>query len=230
MQGFFVKKTNKDEEAKVRLVYNRVVYDATYFKTSTQPMRAPRRRGPAPQTMRLFVSGEASGGDHVYLLERSDFSENYEDGWDGRKIEGDPSAPMMAVVKESGEMSVAVVPEFEERLLSFRAGKDTQYTFHFDYDGETIYLYDMLTGQATEIRTGNTYSFTATNKTPVERFLITANPPSAPTDIPAVEMESPVVRPQKYLDGDQIYILHGGTVYDIIGRRVMPVTGKEDSR
>ena len=230
MQGFFVKKTNKDEEAKVRLVYNRVVYDATYFKTSTQPMRAPRRRGPAPQTMRLFVSGEASGGDHVYLLERSDFSENYEDGWDGRKIEGDKAAPMLAVVKEGGEMSVAAVSSFEERLLSFRAGADTEYTFHFDYDGEMIYLYDMLTGQATEIRTGNTYSFTATNKTQVERFLITANPPSAPTDIPAVEMDSPVVRPQKYLDGDQIYILHGGTVYDIIGRRMMPVTGKEDSR
>jgi hypothetical protein len=125
---------------------------------------------------------------------------------------------------------VAAVSSFEERLLSFRAGADTEYTFHFDYDGEMIYLYDMLTGQATEIRTGNTYSFTASNKTPVERFLITANPPSTPTDIPAVEMDSPVARSQKYLDGERIYILHGGTVYDIIGRRVMPVTGKEDSR
>lgn len=230
MQGFFVKKTNKDEDAKVRLVYNRVVYDATYFKTSTQPMRAPRRRGPAPEKMRLFVSGEASGGDHVYLLQRSDFSENYEDGWDGRKIEGDKAAPMLAVVKEGGEMSVAVVPDFAEHLLSFRAGKDTQYTFHFDYNGETIYLYDLLTHQATEIRTGNTYAFTATNETPVQRFLITPNPPHSPTDVQRPQTEDAALKPQKYLDGGHVFILYQGTVFDSTGKRIMTPVGKEDSR
>ena len=230
MQGFFVKKTNKDEEAKVRLVYNRVVYDATYFKTSTQPMRAPRRRGPAPEKMRLFVSGEASGGDHVYLLERSDFSENYEDGWDGRKIEGDPAAPMLAVVKEGGEMSVAVMPDFAEHVLSFRAGKDTQYTFHFDYNGETIFLYDLLTHQSTEIRTSNTYAFTATNETPVQRFLITPNPPHSPTDVQRPQTEDATLKPQKYLDGGHVFILYKGTVFDSTGKRIMTPVGKEDSR
>jgi len=192
MQGFFVKTLGSD--AKLQLVYNRVVYDATYFKTSTQPMRAPSRRTSAthtdaPDVMQLLVSGN-SYGDRVHILLRSDFSDAYEDGWDGRKIDGDAAAPKLAVLKQAGEMAVAAVPTAEERILSFRAGADTAYTFHFDYDGDLIYLYDQVTRQATVIQTGNTYSFTATNQTQAQRFLITKNPPLAPTDLELVETEN----------------------------------------
>ena len=156
MQGFFVKTTAAD--ATLDLVYNRVVYDAKYFKTSTQPMRAPRRAAAdnAPEVMVLTVRGNEFGGDRVHILSRGDFSDNYEDGWDGRKIEGDTVAPKLAVVKEGGEMAVAAIPTAEERFLSFRAGDDKQYTFTFNYEGETIYLYDRVMEQATEIKTGNT--------------------------------------------------------------------------
>lgn len=186
MQGFFVK-TTPGEDATLKLVYNRVVYDAKYFKTSTQPMRAPGRYG-APEVMQLIVGGESSGADRVHLLARSDFSDEFEDGWDGRKLDGDAAAPKLAVVKEAGEMSVAALPTADERYLSFRAGNDSVYTFSFDYDGETIYLYDRVTEEATEIRTGNTYTFRATNHTASNRFLITTTPPlKTPTDIAVVE-------------------------------------------
>lgn len=186
MQGFFVK-TTPGEDATLKLVYNRVVYDSKYFKTSTQPMRAPGRYG-APEVMQLIVSGESSGADRVHLLARSDFSDEFEDGWDGRKLDGDAAAPKLAVVKEAGEMSVAALPTADERYLSFRAGNDSVYTFSFDYDGETIYLYDRVTEEATEIRTGNTYTFRATNHTASNRFLITTTPPlKTPTDIAVVE-------------------------------------------
>jgi hypothetical protein len=186
MQGFFVK-TTPGEDATLKLVYNRVVYDSKYFKTSTQPMRAPGRYG-APEVMQLIVSGESSGADRVHLLARSDFSDEFEDGWDGRKLDGDAAAPKLAVVKEAGEMSVAALPTADERYLSFRAGNDSVYTFSFDYDGETIYLYDRVTEEATEIRTGNTYTFRATNHTASNRFLITTTPPlKTPTSIAVVE-------------------------------------------
>ena len=186
MQGFFVK-TTPGEDATLKLVYNRVVYDSKYFKTSTQPMRAPGRYG-APEVMQLIVSSEGSGADRVHLLARSDFSDEFEDGWDGRKLDGDAAAPKLAVVKEAGEMSVAALPTADERYLSFRAGNDSVYTFSFDYDGETIYLYDRVTEEATEIRTGNTYTFRATNHTASNRFLITTTPPlKTPTDIAVVE-------------------------------------------
>jgi len=218
MQGFFVKATAAD--AQLKLVYNRVVYDATYFKTSTQPMRAPRRNGYAPEVMVLSATG-ASFGDRVHLLSRGDFSEEYTDGWDGRKIDGDANAPRLAVVKESGEMSVAAVETADEHYLSFRAGADTVYTFGFEYEGEPIYLYDQLTGEATLIQTGNTYTFEATNKTPLQRFLITKNPPRVPTDIESVGVEQEHRSPEKFIHEGQMFILHHGAVYDALGKRVI---------
>ena len=217
MQGFFIK-TDPAKVATLKLVYNRVVYDATYFKTSTQPMRAPSRYG-APDVMRLSVTGETFGGDCVHLLARGDFSEEFEDGWDGRKLEGDANVPQLAVLKEAGEMTVAAIPTAEERYLSFRAGKDLTYTFHFDYEGDLIYLYDIETGIATEIQTGNTYTFVAANKTPMNRFLITKNPPRTPTDLEEVNEEA-VNGVEKFIHEGKLLILHRGAIYDALGKRV----------
>ena len=217
MQGFFIK-TDPAKVATLKLVYNRVVYDATYFKTSTQPMRAPSRYG-APDVMRLSVTGETFGGDCVHLLARGDFSEEFEDGWDGRKLEGDANVPQLAVLKEAGEMTVAAIPTAEERYLSFRAGNDLTYTFHFDYEGDLIYLYDIETGIATEIQTGNTYTFVAANKTPMNRFLITKNPPRTPTDLEEVNEEA-VNGVEKFIHEGKLLILHRGAIYDALGKRV----------
>ena len=191
MQGFFVKGTSA--AARLDLTYNRVVYDSKYLKTSTEPMRITRRALSAeeeviPEVMRVMVIGE-NYGDQVYLLSHATFSDSYEDGWDGRKIKGDKSAPYLSVEKESGEMAVAAINSADDRYLLFRAGQDSVYTFSFDYEGDRIYLYDQLTEQATEIRTGNTYTFTETSQTPLKRFLITTHPKNLPTDISIVETE-----------------------------------------
>ena len=232
MQGFFIK-TDPAKDATLKLVYNRVVYDATYFKTSTQPMRAPRRaaaQGGAPEVMRMVVAGAASGGDQIHLLVRTDFAETYEDGWDGRKLVGDEAAPMLSVLKGSDSMAVAAIPTAEERELIFRAGKDSVYTFYFDYEGETIYLYDRLTGEAAEIMTGNTYSFEATNKTPMPRFLITKNPPRTPTAIEQTTIGSQPSEAQKMIIDGQLFILRDNRFYDARGVRVTNLIGKEGAQ
>lgn len=224
MQGFFVKTT--DADAELKLVYNRTVYDATYFKTSTQPMRAPSKTS-EPDVMRLIVVGETSGGDQVHILSRGDFSDGYEDGWDGRKLDGDEAAPKLAVVKQAGEMAVAAVESADGRYLSFRAGEDSIYTFSFNYAGETLYLYDQLTEIATEIRTGNTYTFEATNETAFHRFLITSTPPKTPTDIESLESESLKLRgAEKFIQDDKLFILYKGVVYDARGARI---TGRKEA-
>ena len=227
MQGFFVKTTGNN--AKVQLVYKRVVYDSKYFKASTTPLRAPKRvNDEEPEVMRIFVSGE-KGADQIYLLSRSDFSDQFEDGWDGRKIAGDTaSVPTLAVVKTAGAMSVAAVSDFEERELIFRAGEDSVYTFHFDYSGETIYLYDRLTEQATEIATGNTYAFVAKNKTPMPRFLITANPPSMPMGVEQLDNgQWTIDNARKMIIDGQLYILRDNRFYDARGVRVTDQRRKE---
>ncbi len=220
MQGFFVKTTGNG--ARLELTYNRVVYDAKYFKTTASPMRAPKRASQENNDlsiMHLCTTSE-HGADQVYILSGNDFSEDFADGWDGRKIDGDTAiVPTLAVIKEAGEMSVAAVNSFDERELSFRAGVDTEYTFSFNYDGETIYLYDRLTGEATEIKTGNTYSFTAENKTPAKRFLITKNPPRMPTDIEDITVTNLSDAEKCIIDG-QLYIIKDNRFYDARGVRV----------
>ena len=228
MQGFFVKTTATG--AMLKLVYNRTVYDATYFKTSTQPMRAPRRLNTAdePEVMVLNVIGN-SYGDRVHLLSRGDFSDEFEDGWDGRKLEGDTAAPYLAVVKEAGEMAVASIAEYEGRNLLFRAGEDIEYTFTFHYLGDDIYLYDRVTQQATLIRTGNTYTFSAVNKAPENRFLITANPPRTPTELNNVQGDNiPSATAQKFIYEGKLLIYYRGVIYDALGAPVK--TGKEGAQ
>ena len=219
MQGFFVKTTAP--EAELKLAYNRVVYDAKYFKTSTQPMRAPQRavQSGEPEVMILTVAGDSLGADRIHILSRGDFSQSYEDGWDGRKIEGDAVAPKLAVVKDCGEMAVAAIETPEGQYLSFRAGEDSIYTFSFDYEGETIYLYDRLADEAAEIRTGNTYTFRATNKTAAERFLITATPPRTPTQIETIGVEPHREDPEKIIHEGKLMILYQGAAYDALGTR-----------
>ncbi len=220
MQGFFVKTTS--ENAQLDLVYNRTVYDAKYFRSSTQPMRIRRQVSSAPDVMVLGVSGATSGGDRVHLLSRSDFSDTYADGWDGRKIEGDTVAPMLAVMKETDKMSVAAIPTMDERNLLFRAGRDSLYVFSFNYNTDGLYLYDRLTEQATPIQSDKTYSFKATNKVPAERFLITSNPPhNVPTDvIDATSAEYMNNKPTKIIHEDNLFILYRGEVYDALGKRI----------
>ena len=187
MQGFFVKATAP--AAYVDLVYNRVVYDSKYFKTSTEPMRVAARDA-KPEVLKVELKGPRSG-DQFYMLIRPDFNEQFVDGWDGRKIEGDPNMPMLAVIKECGNMAVAAVETANNHYLSFRAGKDSVYTFSFEYDSDQpLYLYDQLTEKSTEIKTGSTYTFEATNNEPTQRFLITDTPREIPTSITIVETEN----------------------------------------
>jgi hypothetical protein len=231
MQGFFVQAT---KEGTMTLDYKKICFDGINYQTSAETMRAPKRMSAqaaaekiVPEVMRIDVVS-AAWGDRLYILTNDEFSDAFDRGWDGSKQEGDETAPMLALAHENGLLAVAAISSADERELSFRAGEDTKYTFRFEYEGEPIYLYDRDTKQATEIRTGNTYAFTANNKTPINRFLITTNPPSVPTGVESVQPSD--VSLQKIMKNEQIYIIRGEEVYDITGRRLMPIEGKEGAR
>lgn len=220
MQGFFVQAT---KDGTLTLDYDSICFDSKNFITTSEPMRAPIRinnhveeEEMTLEVLRLDVRS-AHWDDRVYILANSDFSDAFENGWEGSKQEGDERAPYLAVSEPAGEMAVAAVESFDEHSLSFRAGIDREYTFSFEYSGETIYLYDRITGQSTQIMTGNTYTFTADNTTPVSRFLITTDPPRIATGLDVVGLDES----QKILHEGKLLILHNGRVYDAQGTRVM---------
>lgn len=230
MQGFFVQAT---KNGTLTLNYEKLCFNTPAFDTSTDPTRAPKRVAKEseeiniiPEVMRLDVTS-TKWGDRVYILTHEEFSEAFNLGWDGTKQEGDKVAPMLSMPTEAGEMAVAAVESADGRYLSFRAGEDSVYTFSFNYAGETLYLYDQLTEIATEIRTGNTYTFEATNETPFHRFLITSTPPKTPTDIESLESESLKLRgAEKFIQDDKLFILYKGVVYDARGARI---TGRKEA-
>lgn len=234
MQGFFVLTTRNGN---LTLDYRKIVMDTVNFASTTTPMRTPKRiieeesEGKIiPEVMRLNVTSQ-NWGDKLFLLIHPEFSDAYELGWEGRKQEGDDRAPYLAAVEPSGDMAVAAIETPEGQNLLFRAGEDSVYTFYFDYEGETMYLYDRLTGEATEIQTGNTYSFEATNKTPMPRFLITQNPPKMPTSIGSLESERLEFREaQKMIIDGQLFILRDNRFYDARGVRVTELKRKEGAQ
>lgn len=198
MQGFFIKAT---KAGTLTLDYDRLCFNTSTFETTAEKMRAPQRvqdedtttedvQPIVPQVMRLDVNSN-TWGDRLYILTHNEFSDAFNMGWDGSKQMGDEVAPMLALSAPTGLLAVAAIDDANGRYLSFRAGKDSIYTFTFDYNGQPLYLYDQLEERATEIKTGNTYTFTATNKTVTQRFLITDTPPQeVPTSITLVETEN----------------------------------------
>lgn len=231
MQGFFVQATR---EGTLTLDYDRICFNSTDYTTTAETMRAPRRATKeaaeeqiVPEVMRVDVSS-ARFGDRVYILSHPEFSEAFDLGWDGTKQEGDENVPMLAYVQGNRLLAVAAIETPEGQYLSFRAGEDSIYTFTFDYEGETIYLYDRLADEAVEIRTGNTYTFRATNKTAAERFLITATPPRTPTQVETVGAEPRSEKAEKIIHENKLMILYHGAVYDAQGARV--TIGKEGAR
>ena len=233
MQGFFVQAT---KEGTLTLNYEKLCFDNTDYQTTAETMRAPKRLADdapeaeqiVPEVMRLDVTS-AKWGDRVYILTHEEFSDAFDRGWDGSKQEGDAAAPMLAVAREKGLLAVAAIETAEGRDLYFRAGEDIEYTFTFHYAGDDIYLYDRETGQATLIRTGNTYTFSAMNQAPEKRFIITANPLQTPTDIDHVQGDDVQrTKAKKFIYEDKLLIFYRGTVYDVLGAPVQ--TRKEDAQ
>ena len=235
MQGFFVQAT---KEGTLTLDYKKLCFNTETYATTAETMRAPKRvdEEPAeepvtekivPEVMRLDVVS-AKWSDRLYILTHDEFSDAFDRGWDGSKQEGDEKAPMLALVRGNGLLAVAAVETAEERELLFRAGEDSEYTFSFAYEGERIYLYDRLAGKATEIKTGNTYSFTADNETAMPRFLITKNPPQVPTDIEQLDNgQWTMDNARKLIIDGVLYILRDNRFYDARGVRVTELRRKE---
>ena len=218
MQSFSVF-TNATGGSSVTLDYKKLVYDPAIAGVTTNPNFAPRRSvsDDKPDKMRLYINSENGYGDMLYLLERADFSEGFENGWDGPKLFGESVAPQLYAITPDGNMAINCVPDWEGTVVGFRAGtEDNMYTFSFEYEGEqTWYLNDLKTEQSTRILSGNTYAFSTASGDMEARFIISATPISkVPTGIENGEAGKNV---HKLLIDGILYIIRNGRMYDATG-------------
>ena len=224
MQSFSVF-TNATGGSSVTLDYKKLVYDPAIAGVTTDPNFAPRRSisDDKPDKMRLYINSENGYGDMLYLLERADFSEGFENGWDGPKLFGESVAPQLYAITQDGNMAINCVPDWEGTVVGFRAGtEDNQYTFSFEYEGEgTWYLNDLKAEESTRILSGNTYAFSTADEDMEARFIISATPlGEVPTGVEMSDIRDQKSDVRKLLIGGTLYIIRNGRMYDATGMMI----------
>ena len=225
MQGFFVK--SNGSAGALHLDYDRHVRPTTNRNILSGEMHAPKRAQTTdtdePVVLKIKVSGE-NYDDKLVLLGREDFSEGFDNGWDGDKWDGNESALYLYTTDSEGtENSVSAVPELEGTVIGFRAGEDDEYTMYFDYlnGDEKLYLWDTETGDYTVIKTGYAYAFTTADKEKHARFIITrSNGQDVSTDITSTASQGEGAKAKKLLIGNKMYIMVDGRLFDATGKVV----------
>lgn len=178
--------------------------------------------------------------DQMWVFAISSCTRGYDNGWDGYKILGPSVAPQIMAMEESGHYQVDAVPDFNNTVIGFKAGEDTQYTLSFTNDNlhlkyEHLYLVDLVANDTIDVTaTGSKYTFNVVpTAVPVKRFIIITSLPVVVAPIPEV----PVVVPEEPVVVDTVVTAPVDTVIveipveePVVG--VDPVTdkGKNDKK
>lgn len=227
LQGFFVKNTG-GSAGTLHLDYERHVRKTTRGSIIGDALHAPARRtalsSDEPTVLKIKVSGE-NYDDKLLLLEREDFTEGFDNGWDGDKWDGNESALYIYTTDNNGtENSVSAIPELEGTVIGFRAGEDDAYTLNFEYlnSDEPLYLYDVENNTYTQIMTGMTYRFFTTDNEKHARFIITrSNGQEVATgvgEVPSDQIQG--TKAKKLLIGNKMFIMVNGMLYNATGKVV----------
>lgn len=129
--------------------------------------------------IRIDVSG-ATSSDQMWVFAVPGTTRGFDNGWDGYKMTGTVATQMYAV-EAVGNFQVDAVPDMNNTYIAFQAGSDTQYKLTFTNQAlsptyTALYLVDSVANQTVNVfTTGSTYTFTATNATPVKRFKLIAS-------------------------------------------------------
>jgi hypothetical protein len=134
---------------------------------------------------RIDLTG-ATSSDQMWVFGVPGTTRGFDNGWDGYKMTGTVATQIYAV-EAAGNFQVDAVPDMNNTYIAFQAGTDTQYTMTFVNQAlsptyTSLYLVDSVANKTVNIFTsGTTYTFTATNTTPVRRFKLLASSAIPPT-------------------------------------------------
>lgn len=224
MQGFFVT-TNGGSAGTITMNYDALVRPAgSHTEIVAGPMKMRKQEETKPDVMKIRANG-TQYSDRVVILAREDFSEGFDNGWDGEKLSFGAEAPSVYVInQEGGYDAVSAIPSFEGTVVGFRAGTNNSCTMSFEYDGdETLYLNDLKEQQSTLISEENNYTFTTSAGDSEVRFIISATPiQKVPTGIgnDANDANDAMVKVRKLIINDHVYIIRSGRMYGVDGQMI----------
>ncbi len=230
MQGFFVT-TNGGSAGTITMNYADLVRPADSRSIVAGPMYAPKRAEEgnepvlqdqpeeAPTVLKIWANGSVYN-DRLVILAREDFSEGFDNGWDGRKMSFGVASPSVYVINaQGGYDAVSAIPTLEGTVVGFRAGSDNQYTMMFSYDGEDEwFLNDQKTETSTLITNEQTYTFSAAQADGEARFVISKMPIHKTTTGNDAIYDG--VKARKQMIDGILYIIRDGRIYDATGSLV----------
>lgn len=225
MQGFCVNAQNKG--AKLKLNYNKLVWNADYASHAPTALRAPKHNAETAKEEEMPITGsmkmtlEANGrADNIYLLESERYIADFEDGYDAHKMES--GTLNIFTVEDEDKLAIDATNSIIGTRVGVRTGEETAYTITFSYvDGEQEWaLYDAETNEMIDITNDNTYTFFAEPNTEItERFMIVERE-GAPAVTTGNDKVTSDVRAHKFIKDSQLFILKNGVLYDATGARV----------
>ena len=214
MQGFFV---HTGKATTLTLDYQKAVYTPALAGVNNTPLRAPAL-SPQDGLSALSVSGLVSisvsgfgAEDVLRILVGGQFSEGFENGWDGRKAYS--RSPLSIAAQTScGDLAVAALPELEGLPITVTGGLDKYYTLSVRCtDDRTLgglCLLDKETGIYTPLTNGAEYTYTFTGNP--HRFAIVRRPGAS---------EEGGVKAVKVIRNGHLFIQRDGVWYDASGRK-----------
>ncbi|MBR6168072.1 MAG: InlB B-repeat-containing protein [Paludibacteraceae bacterium] len=225
MQAFRINTTAA--KASLTLDYKKHVYDPALNRADgieIKPLRAPKHNDARPNIMRFFVEAPSGYKDNMYLFEREDFMETFDNGWDGRKVFGVSNAPQIYGINGDLKTAINAISDLEGQQVGFKTGTaDSEYTITFNYEGDdTWYFNDTKEQEATLISNDAEYTFTTESDENTARFYISATPiqkvATGVENVQGNDVETNKVH--KVLINDHIYIILDGKMYDATGKKI----------
>lgn len=221
MQAFEVDVADGSTSGMLHLNYDKHVRNIGTAPEENAALKAPKRyQADEPSMMRLRVADTATYTD-LYLIEGEEFSDEFDNGYDGKYQQCDGRSAALYALSPIGNMAVLAQQSINNTAIVFRPGRQNEYTFTFGYNGEVAYyLNDLLLEQSTEIREGNEYRFTCNEGDMESRFVVSTTPFGAPDITTGIGNAGHPEKVQKIMYKDHIYIIRAGRVYDIVGKEV----------
>ena len=214
MQGFYVQASTPGVNGSLTLNYERLVWNAAHSNTSLRAPQQIHEEDKATLCVSLYADGWS---DRLYLIESEENEPAFENGYDAHKMmSGNLN---IFAIEGSDSLAVDATNAMIGTRIGVRTGYETAYTLVFSHlnHADELVLVDAEAMQTIDINEGTQYTFFAEpNSVLAHRFsIVERQSPAVLTDLDNTSTGESKVK--KFIKNNQLYILHNGALYTIMG-------------
>lgn len=180
MSSMLVRATSS-VNAGVSITYNNVIKRNTVLQRAPEVKRVLAATSTTDVPLLLIAVEGENTRDRLWLIERENCTDGFDNGYDGLKYEGTAMQSSISSVTPDGRYQVNTTNSIDNAVIDFKAGVDKEYklkiiNYNLSSVYQTLYLYDKAENILVDIMADSTeYRFNALNTSRAEnRFRIIA--------------------------------------------------------